>query len=98
MGIFHDRAPRAWGFPSCVGFPGVPWNGAWTVVCPPWTTVGPAVGVQTQVRNTRAIFAGTRQTWSDCLMTIPLFLAAIPWGYVWRHYVRQPGDRWRSAR
>jgi hypothetical protein len=19
----------------------------------------------------------------------------IPWGYVWRHYVKQPGDRWR---
>ena len=19
----------------------------------------------------------------------------IPWGYAWRHYVRQPGDRWR---
>ena len=19
----------------------------------------------------------------------------IPWGYVWRHYVRAPGDRWR---
>ena len=19
----------------------------------------------------------------------------IPWGYVWRHYVQQPGDRWR---
>ena len=45
----------------------MPWNGAWTVVCPPWTTVGPAVGVQTQVRNTRAIFAGTRQTWVAAL-------------------------------
>lgn len=21
----------------------------------------------------------------------------IPWGWVWRHYVRQPGARWRSA-
>jgi hypothetical protein len=19
----------------------------------------------------------------------------IPWGYVWRHYVQAPGDRWR---
>jgi hypothetical protein len=19
----------------------------------------------------------------------------IPWGYVWRHYVKAPGDRWR---
>ena len=22
-------------------------------------------------------------------------LLVIPWGYVWRHYVKQPGDRWR---
>lgn len=24
-----------------------------------------------------------------------LFGLVIPWGYVWRHYVKQPGDRWR---
>jgi hypothetical protein len=25
----------------------------------------------------------------------PLICAlVIPWGYVWRHYVKQPGDRW----
>jgi hypothetical protein len=22
-------------------------------------------------------------------------MLVIPWGYVWRHYVEQPGDRWR---
>lgn len=22
-------------------------------------------------------------------------LFVIPWGYVWRHYVKRPGDRWR---
>ncbi len=22
----------------------------------------------------------------------------IPWGYVWRHYVKQPGDLWRDRR
>ena len=28
----------------------------------------------------------------------PLFFALlIPWGYVWRHYVLQPGDRWRQG-
>ena len=26
----------------------------------------------------------------------PVFFGLlIPWGYVWRHYVKQPGDRWR---
>ena len=24
-----------------------------------------------------------------------VLLLVIPWGYVWRHYVKQPGDRWR---
>jgi hypothetical protein len=24
-----------------------------------------------------------------------ILLLVIPWGYVWRHYVKQPGARWR---
>jgi len=44
-----------------------------------------------------ALEGGRLQTWYDCLLTLPLFLVAIPWGYVWKHYVKQPGDRWRSA-
>jgi len=24
-----------------------------------------------------------------------VLLLVIPWGYVWRHYVKAPGDRWR---
>ena len=24
-----------------------------------------------------------------------VLLLVIPWGYVWRHYVKTPGDRWR---
>ena len=24
-----------------------------------------------------------------------LFALLIPWGYVWRHYVKQPAERWR---
>jgi hypothetical protein len=27
-----------------------------------------------------------------------IFAAVIPWGYVWRHYVRKPGSRWSNAR
>ena len=38
---------------------------------------------------------GNLGTWSDCLISVPLMLIAIPWGYVWRHYVRKPGDRWK---
>lgn len=43
-----------------------------------------------------AFTAGTRETWNDCLISIVLFVVVIPWPYVWRRYVRQPGDRWRS--
>ena len=38
-----------------------------------------------------------RQTWTDCLISIVLFLLAIPWGYVLTHYVRQPGAPWKSG-
>jgi hypothetical protein len=24
-----------------------------------------------------------------------LLILVIPWGYVWRHYVKKPGERWR---
>jgi hypothetical protein len=38
---------------------------------------------------------------SDDLISIGngpiLFGLIIPWGYVWRHYVKQPGDRWRRS-
>jgi len=30
-----------------------------------------------------------------CLMVV-IFLPLIPWGYVVRHYILQPGNRWRS--
>ena len=26
---------------------------------------------------------------------VVLILAVVPWRYVWQHYVRAPGDRWR---
>jgi hypothetical protein len=42
------------------------------------------------------LHAGTRQTWTDCLISIVLFLLVIPWGYVLTHYIRQPGASWRS--
>jgi len=39
--------------------------------------------------------ARTAQTVTDCLVGVVLVPLAIPWGYVWRRYVRQPGARWR---
>jgi hypothetical protein len=39
----------------------------------------------------------TAQTVTDCLVGVVLVPLAIPWGYVWRHYVKQPGARWRRS-
>jgi hypothetical protein len=37
------------------------------------------------------------ETWgytTSCLLVV-IFLAVVPWPYVYRQYVRTPGDRWR---
>ena len=37
-------------------------------------------------------------TFADDLFNIAfgaILLVVIPWGYVWRHYIRQPAERWR---
>lgn len=36
-----------------------------------------------------------RQTLFDCLFGL-IFMLVIPWGYVFRHYIKAPGDRWRG--
>lgn len=30
----------------------------------------------------------------NCALVV-VILAVVPWGHVWRTYVRSPGDRWR---
>src|SRR5689334_5183194 len=42
------------------------------------------------------IDAGTRETIKACLMGIVIFPISIPWGYVFAHYVKQPGERWKA--
>jgi hypothetical protein len=43
-----------------------------------------------------ALDADTSQTVSDCLVGLVL-VPIIPWRYVFHHYVKQPGDRWRAS-
>lgn len=38
--------------------------------------------------------ADTQEVLISCSLVV-LIVAVIPWGHVWRHYVRAPGDRWR---
>jgi hypothetical protein len=40
--------------------------------------------------------ADRQETLYACLMGVLLVPIAVPWGYVVRHYVKAPGDRWRS--
>jgi hypothetical protein len=40
--------------------------------------------------------AARQETLFACLMGVILVPIAVPWGYVLRHYVRAPGDRWSS--
>ena len=40
--------------------------------------------------------AGTGETMQACLMGVVLFPLVIPWRYVFTHYVKAPGDRWRK--
>jgi hypothetical protein len=35
-----------------------------------------------------------RGTLSECIFGIVLVLLVTPWGYVFRHYLKAPGDRW----
>jgi hypothetical protein len=40
--------------------------------------------------------SATATTLLNCSLVV-VILAVIPWGYVWRHYVRADGDPWRGA-
>ena len=41
---------------------------------------------------------GTAGSLRDCLLGVVLVPLVIPWGYVFRHYVKAPGDRWKTAK
>jgi hypothetical protein len=38
--------------------------------------------------------AATREVLFSCSFVV-IIIAVIPWGYVWRRYVRTPGNAWR---
>ena len=41
--------------------------------------------------------AGTADTLQNCLLGVVLCPLVIPWGYVFAHYVKAPGDRWGTT-
>jgi hypothetical protein len=42
------------------------------------------------------VTAAAAQDIQACLMVV-IFIPLIPWRYVARHYLKQPGDRWKAA-
>lgn len=39
----------------------------------------------------------TTETLNDCIFGIIVVLLVIPWGYVFKHYLEEPGDQWRKS-
>lgn len=37
------------------------------------------------------------ETMFECIFGIVVVLIVVPWPYVFRHYVKAPGERWRGA-
>lgn len=44
-----------------------------------------------------ALEGAFRETWVSTLVGVAICAVAIPWGYVVRHYVRAPADRWTNG-
>ncbi len=62
------------------------WKGLWLAsVYLPLSRVGP-------------IDADTAETLKACGVGVAICLLVIPWGFVWRQYVRAPGDRWMPSK
>ncbi len=61
-----------------------------------WKTIW-VVAIGLPLWRSGRLDAATAETWFACLMGLVIFPVAIPWGYIVRHYLRVPGDRWRSA-
>lgn len=46
------------------------------------------------LRSSGQLEGAFSETWFANVMGLVIFTLAIPWGYVFRKYVREPGDRW----
>lgn len=62
-----------------------------------WKTIWlVAIGLPQRLAGTMG--PGEAATWLDCLVGVALCVIAIPWGYVFSHYVRRRGEPWRRDR
>jgi hypothetical protein len=49
------------------------------------------------LRGSGPLEGAFRETWVANVFGLVIFALAIPWGYVIRRYIREPGDRWRRS-
>lgn len=50
------------------------------------------------LRNAGPLEGAFADTWLNNLFGVVILPLAIPWGYVYRKYLRESGERWRAAR
>lgn len=56
------------------------------------------VAIGLPLRSSGQLEGPFRETWFANLLGLVIFPLVIPWGYVLRKYVREPGDRWTRSR
>ena len=62
------------------------WKATWVI----------AVGLP--LRSTGGLEGAFGETWFANVFGLVIISLAIPWGYVVRRYIREPGDRWSMSR
>jgi hypothetical protein len=58
-----------------------------------WKTTW-VIAIGLPLRNAGQLADAFSETWFANVMGLVIFSLAIPWGYVVRRYIREPGDRW----
>ncbi|MEP6591015.1 MAG: hypothetical protein ABJC19_07515 [Gemmatimonadota bacterium] len=53
------------------------------------------VAIGLPLRSAGPLVGDFAETWTNTVVGIVVVLIAIPWGYVFRQYVKEPGERWR---
>ncbi|MHB0963016.1 MAG: hypothetical protein ACYC5V_07410 [Gemmatimonadaceae bacterium] len=61
-----------------------------------WKTIW-LITIGLPLRSAGQLEGAFRETWFANVMGLVIFSLAIPWGYVLRTYIREPGDRWTNA-
>ena len=56
------------------------------------------VAVALPLYRTGQLDAANTSTAFECLLGVLIVPIVLPWKYLFTHYIRKPGDRWRRAR